>query len=356
MSERPALENLVREQRLRRGWSQDELARRSGLSRPGISAIENGRLVPSAAAALALAAAFGGRVEDLFRLPRPVGEPPLWAWPPRREPCRYWRAEVAGQVRLYPVEATAMGVVAHDGVFENGGFRDEVPADPAATLVVATCDPAIGLLADLLARSHGVRLLALSRSSRAALGLLSRGLAHAAGAHLARSDAPEGNAEAVRHALGPGFRLLRVARWEEGIALAGGLGLGTVAATVAAGLRWVGREPGSGARQCLDELLSGRGRPPVPEHLAADHRGVAEAIRQGWAEAGVCLRLTCEEAGLAFLGVREEAYDLCYPTRFEDDRRLRALLDAVRSPTYRRRLAALPGYGGAETGDLQPVD
>ena len=51
-----------------RGWSQEELARLSGLSRAGVSAIETGRLIPSAAAALALAAALECRVEDLFRL------------------------------------------------------------------------------------------------------------------------------------------------------------------------------------------------------------------------------------------------------------------------------------------------
>src|SRR3954464_11173538 len=104
MANLPALENEARAQRAGRGWSQEELARRSGLSRAGVSAIETGRLVPSAAAALALAEAMGCRVEDLFRLPRPRAEAPAWAWAPRQAPCRYWRASVGGRTRLYPVE------------------------------------------------------------------------------------------------------------------------------------------------------------------------------------------------------------------------------------------------------------
>ena len=40
------LENEVRAYRTRLGWSQEELASRSGLSRAGISAIETGRLIP----------------------------------------------------------------------------------------------------------------------------------------------------------------------------------------------------------------------------------------------------------------------------------------------------------------------
>ena len=73
-----------------------ELADRSGISRAGVSAIETGRLVPSTAAALALAAAFGCTVEALFRLPgaRPVEEEASWAWPAVTDSCRYWRAEV----------------------------------------------------------------------------------------------------------------------------------------------------------------------------------------------------------------------------------------------------------------------
>ena len=352
MPKLPRLENRVRERRERQGWTQDELATRAGLSRAGVSAIEMGRLVPSASAALALASALGCRVEDLFRLNRPgAAAPPSWAWPPRREPCRYWKAEVGGRVWLYPAEATPAGVLPHDGVARAGTFSEPGDLDPSSTLVIATCDPAAALLADELRRSSGLRLLPLPRSSRAALALLGDGLVHAAGLHLAPADASDdGNAAAVRERLGPGYRLLRVARWDEGLCLAPSLGLSTVGSAVNSGLRWVGREEGSGARQCLDELLGDRRKPP--RRIASDHRGVAEAVRHGWADLGVCLRLPAEESGLDFLAVRRESYDLCVPTSLESDPRLQSLIAAVRSPTYRRALAALPGYDPLEAGEL----
>ncbi|HEY2155984.1 MAG TPA: substrate-binding domain-containing protein [Isosphaeraceae bacterium] len=351
MPKLPRLENRVRDRRERKGWTQDELAKRSGLSRAGVSAIEMGRLVPSASAALALAGALGCRVEDLFRLDQPgAAVSPSWAWPPRREPWRYWKAEVGGRVWLYPAEATPAGVLPHDGIARDGSLADSSDADPSATLVIATCDPAVALLADAL-RSSGVRLLPLPRSSRAALALLGEGLVHASGMHLGSPDAAhDGNAAAVRDRLGPGFRLLRVARWQEGLCLAPGLGLSTVRSALAPGLRWVGREEGSGARQCLDELLGDRRKPP--RRIATDHRGVAEAVRHGWADLGVCVRLPAEESGLDFLDVRRESYDLCFPSSMESDPRLQALIAAVRSPQYRRALAALPGYDPAEAGEL----
>jgi molybdate-binding protein/transcriptional regulator with XRE-family HTH domain len=352
MTNAPIFENEVRRRRTSRDWSQEELAHRAGLSRAGVSAIETGRLIPSTAAALALAAALGCRVEDLFRLRGPGGGEPAWAWSPRQDPCRYWHAEVGGRVRYFPTEATPLGVVPHDGVLRNGSVEEGAPSDPGQTLVMACCDPAVGLLASELARTAGVRLVVLSRPSRSALALLGQGLVHVAGLHLGRADGPGENAAVVKAELGTGYRLLRLARWEEGITFAPALRLPTVREAVQSSLRWVGREAGSGARQCLDELLSGR-RPP--RRLASDHRSVAEAVRHGWADVGVCLRLVSEEAGLDFLGVRDEAYDLCFPEAWEGDRRIQALVAVLRSTAYRRALGELPGYNSAETGELQRV-
>ena len=353
------LVNRVREERLRRGWSQEDLARRSGLSRTGVSAIEMDRLVPSTAAALALALALGLRVEDLFALPKPAPAGVSWAWEPVRAPVRFWQAEVGGQARLYPVEASGLGVVPHDGVARGLAREVEVGPlgfDPRKTLVMACCDPAVGLLAEALARDAGVRLIALSRSSRSALELLGKGLVHVAGVHLAHVGADDGNVQAVRGGLGPGYVLFRAARWVEGVAMGSGRAIGTVGEAVRAGLRWVGREPGSGARQCLDELLGDDPRArPRRLRLANDHRGVAEAIRAGWADAGVCLRLAGEDAGLDFLSVREEAYDLCLPDAARDDPRIEALLNVLRSTSYRKMLAELPGYDSAETGEVRRV-
>jgi molybdate-binding protein/transcriptional regulator with XRE-family HTH domain len=346
------LETTLRHRRALRGWSQEELARLSGLSRAGVSAIETGRLIPSTAAALALAAALECRVEDLFRLHGAESHKTAWAWSPQREPCRFWQAELQESRIFYPAEATAMGLVPHDGVYESGSLREHGESEASWTLVMAGCDPAVGLLAAELARAANVRLIALSRSSRTALVLLGQGLVHVAGVHLARAEEPGGNAAIVREVLGAGYNLLHAARWDEGITFGPAVRLSSVRGAMDSTLRWVGREAGSGARQCLDELLAGR-RPP--RRLASDHRGVAEAVRSGWADAGVCLRLVSEEAGLNFLSVRQEDYDLCFPESSAGDHRIQALLQALRSLSYRRALGELPGYDSRRTGELQRV-
>lgn len=344
------LPNRLKSHRLERGWSQAEVAERAGISRAAVSAIEVNRLVPSVAVALSLAAAFGCTVEDLFGTRISATAEPGWAWPHVQPSCRYWHAQVQGRTIFYPVEATAAGEIAHDGVFKNGAFVPNSETEPATTLVLASCDPAVGLLAAEYARSTGYRLLALARPSRQALSLLAQGLVHVAGIHFATREEPDANIRAVKDILGVDYRLLRVARWEEGLSVGPGTGVSTVGGALRARLRWVGREPGSAARQCLDELLPNR---PAPRRFAHDHRGVAEAIRSGWADVGVCHRLVSDEAGLRFFPVREEDFDLCYQAQAEGDPRINALLRIVRSSSYRRLLGELPGYETAEAGQIR---
>jgi molybdate-binding protein len=140
-----------------------------------------------------------------------------------------------------------------------------------------------------------------------------------------------------------------VTNWQAGLTTAHGLGHDSVARVLAADVRWIGREPGSGARQVQDELLQGGAPPSV---LAKNHAEVADAIRSGLAGAGVSIRLVAEEAGLDFISVREEAYDLCMLRSQEEDPRLRALVEVVRSLSLRALLRELPGYDVGPTGDM----
>jgi molybdate-binding protein/DNA-binding XRE family transcriptional regulator len=340
------IQNFVRQYREERGWSQQELAERAGLSRTGVSALESGRLIPSTAAALALAAAFDCRVEDLFVL---TGQESAdWAWPAPAATCRYWRATVGVRQLLYPVEPSPLGTLPHDGVWRDGKCHNHSLVDPVRTLVVAGCDPAAGILACEYARQTSFRMLMLPRGSRMALELLAAGLVHAAGLHLAHSAYPEENLKAAAQTLGKGFCLVRIADWEEGLALAPGLGTRTIHSLLGSNLCWIGREAGTGARQVLDELSEGQ---LVPQHLARDHRDVAQTIRAGFAQAGVSVRLVCEEEGIDFLSVREEPYDLCFLQVSLGDPRIRALIEVIRSPGYRKLLNELPGYDSRQTGE-----
>jgi len=342
--------NQVRTRRLAIKWSQADLAERVGISRAAVSAIEGQRLSPSVATALNLAKEFACSVEELFgqgRTTKP--SEPQWAWAPRTKSGRYWEAEVGQRRLLYPVEGGPLNPVPHDGTWEDGIFRERTSLSPDMTLTVATCDPAAGLLAAEYARS-GFRLLVFPRNGGNALELLQQGLVHVAALHRSTAEHPERNAETVRERLGEDFLLLRAAEWEEGVALPPN-NSSRVAASVARRTKcWAAREPGSAARECLDELLEGR---RLVGREVGGHAPVAEAVRSGWAAAGVCVRFAAEEAGLYFLPVRTESLDFCFSSRSQREPRIQALIRLLRSRSYRRLVAELPGYDARQTGQIE---
>ncbi|WP_041404022.1 substrate-binding domain-containing protein [Planctopirus limnophila] len=347
----PISANQVRKFRLLAGLTQQQLAEQSGISRTAVTAIEGAKLVPSVAAALALSRTLGASVEDLFDS-SPINMPPkrpVWAW----QPPSFWQtstdetphflAEVGGELIQYP--ASARPVTTPWPVIGT----QETNHDPSRTLVLAGCDPAAGLLAEKFALDTGMHLLVIPRSSRAALDLVAQGKAHLAGLHFSSPETPDGNVQLARESLDKGFALLRLANWDEGVAVQPAAKLKTLVSIQKSRLTWVGREQGSGARRCFDQLFHGKKK---PAHEVHNHRAVAEAIRSGFVNAGICHKLASAEAGLDFLPVQQEAYDLCIPEAYFDDDRVQCLIRVVQSTSYRKVMAQLPGYDTSETGGI----
>ena len=61
------MENVIRERRKELGLSQEELAKRCGVTRQTVNAIENNKYDPTLALAFALARELGLSVDQLFR-------------------------------------------------------------------------------------------------------------------------------------------------------------------------------------------------------------------------------------------------------------------------------------------------
>lgn len=61
-----ALENRLKQHREAKGWSQGELARRLGVSRQTVNAVETDKYDPSLPLALRMARLFGVAVPELF--------------------------------------------------------------------------------------------------------------------------------------------------------------------------------------------------------------------------------------------------------------------------------------------------
>ena len=61
-----AVNNVIRDLRAAKSWSQQDLADQLGVSRQTVNAIETGRYDPSLPLAFNLARVFGKRIEQMF--------------------------------------------------------------------------------------------------------------------------------------------------------------------------------------------------------------------------------------------------------------------------------------------------
>ena len=359
----------LRARRTDRGWSQERLAEKAGITRQAYSAIESGRSMPSTDVALRLARTLGATVEELFSLP---GEEPTptWATDPelpvpglfRRGARRVRLARVSGELTAFPLSVG--GVHAHhpaDGLASQGPEGLQVQPlpgrRPPPELVVAGCDPALGLVMERLRRQWDVDGLWIPAGSRAALQALGKGRVHVAGIHLLEPASGEYNAPWIRRTIP--FPAVRVgfASWEQALVVPAHnpLGLRGVADLARPGVRLVNREPGSGSRELLARCLQEAGVPreAVPgfqETAALAHEQVAAAVATGLADVGVAVQAMATAWGLQALPLAREPFDLVLPETLMDHPAVRALMEVLLDPALHRQVEALGGYDTSAMG------
>jgi putative molybdopterin biosynthesis protein len=364
----------VRNARAAQGITQLELARRAGISRQALGAIESGLYQPSVAVALGLACELGETVETLFggndarqctRLDVSWSDPEMGP-PAESSGCRVALARVAGKIVAVPQPAVRLWLSPVAGIADHVGRKRAAvstywsQAEIDCTLLLAGCDPAVTIFADWLARRRSsVTPVSLRCSSGKALAMLAKGGVHVAGVHLRDPKSGEYNLKSVHDAMGHRPSLVvNFARWELGLAVTSRnpLNIRGFADLMRPQLRIVNRELGSGARMVLDEALKELGVPcrrvkgyarELPGHLE-----VADAIASAQADAGVTIRVAAEAYGLTFVPLREERYDLVVP---EDESGLgpvKAMLEALSSRRFAREISQLCAYDTDQMGKV----
>jgi putative molybdopterin biosynthesis protein len=268
-------------------------------------------------------------------------------------------SEVDRQRTAHPLEGAEP--LPADGLASVGPDGDvEVELFPhagawAERLLVAGCDPALGLLA----RRAAGQVHWLDVPSSDALGMLVRREAHVAGLHLSEAGRVDGNARAVRKALrGRRVLLVHLAAWELGFSVAKGNphGIRDAHALGRPDVRLVNRTRGAAARHLLDQLLHdarlSASEVKGYEHAAPGHETAALTVALGGADVAVTTRAAAEAHGLEFLPLAEQHFDLALPAAAAARPPLGRLLDVLRGTGFRRELGTFPGYDTGRTGQV----
>jgi len=354
-----------------RGAGQSYLARKAGVSRQTIHAIESGEYVPNTEVALRLAQELEVTVDQLFSLP-PALEKSLQpltvdyvdgARPQKGQAVRISKVG-PGWVGV-PVSASPVFLPEADGVVEKTR-RDRAHADvvvfakdeiSSKRLVMAGCDPASSLLTHMVEKISGVEIVSAAASSKRALAWLKQGRVHIAGSHLEDAKTGEFNLPFIRREFPDGdFSVITFARWEAGLVAAPGnpKRIKTIVDLARTGVRFVNREPGSGSRALADTLLARAGVEPAKvrgySHIAQGHLAAAYMVASGSADACLATRSAARAFGLDFVPLHSERYDLILRRATLELPAAKAFLDVLQRSLLRRKLETLAGYDTAQTG------
>ena len=370
---KPHVENRLAQVRKSRGVGASDLARRVGVSRQTIYAIEAETYVPNTEVALNLARELEVTVDELFSLHEGVQKSPASLatellsaeTPAKGQPVRI--CQIGTRWVSVPVSASPYYMPEADGIIQRAGrtngradlvvFAKEEAAQKR--LVLAGCDPATGLLSKMVEKISGVEVVSAAASSKLALSWLSEGKVHIAGSHLEDPKTGEFNLPYIRKQFpGEDFSVVTFARWEEGLVIAAGnpKSVRKIEDLARKNLKFVNREPGSGSRGLLDKLLEKAGmdaqRVQGYERIAFGHLAAAYCVLSGDADVCLATRSAAQTFGLDFLPLRSERYDLVMRKRTAELPAVKAFLDVLQRATLRRKLEVLAGYDTSQTGTL----
>ena len=137
-------------------------------------------------------------------------------------------------------------------------------------------------------------------------------------------------------------------------------GLKQVADLGLRGVSFINRQLGSGTRVWLDVQLKRAGVDPKQvggyDREETTHTGVARAVAEGRATAGLGIQAAASAFGLDFVHLGEERYDLVVPAERWDGEPLAALRAVVASARFKDALVALGGYEVSHTGEATRLE
>jgi DNA-binding XRE family transcriptional regulator len=338
-----SLGERLRKRRLECKLTQGELADRAGVSRQLVAAVEAGHNSPAVDAALRLAGALGASVEELFAPTAPTVTHALGGRVSAGCPLRIGRV---GD-RLVAAELADHGAAGAtwarpDATVRAGRVRFLAGASPAG-LVVAGCDPALGIAESILQGTGPRSLLALSAASGRALRSLAAGRLHAAVVHAPEANFPPPRIHVLR---------LHLARWQVGIGVARRLRRHSVASLLSGHTIVVQRDADAGSQQAFERAAATAGLPSaVPGPRASGH---IEAART--AATLDCAAVTTEAAarafGLGFVPLERHAVEIWFDQRWRGDPGVEALGDLLTRAAFTERVAQFGGYDLSGCGAL----
>lgn len=227
---------------------------------------------------------------------------------------------------------------------------------------IGSHDLAIDVLADLLQRHHGIRLISSNVGSMGGIMSLRRQETHMAGIHLLDPQTGDYNISYLRRYLPDiKWQLLTLVRRRQGLIVKAGNPLHVTELTdlTRSGVRFINRQKGSGTRMLLDYLLDKQCLNNEDiygySHEEYTHLAVAAAVKNDACDVGMGVYASARVLGLDFIPLIEESYELCILPDLIKPAYLQLLIDIIKSKEFSERVASLGGYNLDGSGEIRSI-
>ena len=224
----------------------------------------------------------------------------------------------------------------------------------------ASHDDALVALREHAAARHRLHLDIRFTGSVDAIAALNEGRCTLAGFHTPPSPAPGTLAQRTyQPLLVPGrHKIVGFARRSQGLVVAPGnpLRLSSLGDVATTGARFVNRALGTGTRLLAEDLRTQARLPATRfddwERTEPSHAAVAQAIASGSADTGLAIEAAARTRGLDFVPLVEEDYYMVCLKSTLDLPPMQTLRRLLSGPAWTTRLAQLPGYQAARSGEV----
>lgn len=231
-------------------------------------------------------------------------------------------------------------------------------------LATGSHDMALDILAQFLAfqvrhPKDSRRLVSSNAGSLGGLVALKREEAHLAGSHLLDPASGEYNLSYIRQTLpGRSICLVMLVARSQGLMVRRGnpQRIERLEDLARGGVRFINRQRGAGTRVLLDYHLGLAGIPAEQiqgyDQEEYTHLAIAAAIASSRADVGLGIAAAAQALELDFVPLFQEPYHLVIPTEHYESKLLAPLLAMLVESSFRRAVAALPGYAVSQMGEM----
>jgi hypothetical protein len=228
-----------------------------------------------------------------------------------------------------------------DGIVVDGALQVFADATPVG-LVVAGCDPALGIAEAMLDGLGDRSLVGISAPTGRALDALAAGRIHAAMVHGASGGLPDPPIDATRW---------HFARWQVGLGVARELGADTLESVLERGIPVVQRDSAASSQAAFERACRAIGarRPAVGPRSTGHLDAARTASILG--TAAVTTEAAARAFELRFVPLEEHVVEFWIDQRWIGHPGLDALGQLLASAAFTARVASFGGYDLADCGE-----